>query len=643
MRWLLAALAWTGVAWATGFAAPPPPSTPVVAKLAPYTIAPDLANVANRDQLPTLTAEQRARLRAVGLVARPTVEEQPFYLYDHSKLLGLPQFVTSDSVLHTWLVTSGYLLRYIERERLAPAVSQLNARLLALCTDELRHDCTPELRRALTLTAAYCAVPLVLLDRRPRLLPELQPVVRAEVERVRAHALTAPGLFGRAVDYTRFDPPDRYAASPALARWFQALTWHAEVEFEPTTPAGLLPLVALLELRGADEGAATLWRRLTAASAFLGARRGTFDRDELSAALTAVAGRGPLSRWDTATLARLAATPAWQAAVPAGLLARRDLPETRWPAGGGLGLLASLGSARAVELLTRAGETAPTAGAWPAGYWQQSVPAAQLWATLPLLTPAPAGYPSCMRTDAWLDKSLVCALGAWTEARHARLPLGRRTGEGFATPRGEPRAGWVEPQPECYERLTWLLGALRGGLLDLQLIAPDDEIAAPLDNFAELLASLTTISRKELAGVPLSLGELETIRGYGTTLESLMLEAAALGADGRMDHWRTLPTRAERHQALVADLERRGDPLVQELLGPPTELWVVVPFKQRLVVCRGAGYSWYERVGPAAQRWTTASWLAALSATPPPALPNWTQSFLLGPGLSTPLGAGLAD
>ena len=93
---------------------------PVAAQVAPYTVKADLSNVANRKILPKLSPAQMSALVAHGFVARPSAEEQLFYIYENNAYKNIGSFVTTDSVLHTYHIFYDFTLRYLEQQHLFP-------------------------------------------------------------------------------------------------------------------------------------------------------------------------------------------------------------------------------------------------------------------------------------------------------------------------------------------------------------------------------------------------------------------------------------------------------------------------------------------------------------------------------------------
>jgi hypothetical protein len=313
----------------------------------------------------------------------------------------------------------------------------------------------------------------------------------------------------------------------------------------------------------------------------------------------------------------------------------------------GLDVCSLLGSPRAAELLEGAGETkyehyadqraklAAQLAAMTPSDWNQSLTLGWLYALQPLLQPAPDGWPAFMRNTAWQDKSLVAVLGSWTEMRHDTVLYGKQSVAEAGGPEPEPPAGYVEPQPVAYQRLAALINATRDGLLAQKLIEPDSDLAASLRRFGRLLARLATISAEEIENRPVSVKELDEIKWIGGTMEGFMLSAARLVPDGYVQNWSQIKNATDRRMALATDVHTSLDQVLQEAVGAPAELWVVAPFKERLVAFRGASFTHFEFIAPAAHRLTDEQWQGLVGTADQPSPAAWQRSYLLPPGTTT--------
>lgn len=679
-------------AFAQSFADLPFNPKPVEAKVPWYTVKPDLSNVANRKILPKLTAAQQKALTTNGFLALPTGDEQLFYIYENNTYKKIPTFVTTDSVMHTYHIVYDFTLRYLEKERLFPAVTEFSSRMLDANLKALKEDHTPRIEEALSRNVIMFAVPLRLQGKNPAIPASIMPRVEQELQRVKEHKLWTLDESGKPlfsfteaqVNYTQFIPRGHYTRSEAFKRYFLAMMWYGLVPMNlfpakgrPDTKCPVLQALIITEQLSGDENAQALWRQLYDPTVFYVGKADDLSSDQLQPLLRRIFGAGKLERFDDTTkIAQFreaiknelpAAGIRTYNAFEGGLqgpqfriMGQRCIPDSRilqeltWPRVGteenkryfplGLDVFAVLGSPRAAQLLDviyneprfahyleqRKKLQAEFAALTPEE-WRQNLYYGWMYCLLPMLKPTPAGYPAFMRNIAWQDKSLVTALGSWAELRHDTILYAKQSavaecGDGEEPP--PPLPGYVEPQVEVYERLSWLLKLNKAGLIRRKLCAPNDELAQSFDRFIELTDFLAKVSRKELLNVPLSRDELRALETYGGELEWLMLSMNNLvGPNYAMDWWE-IESKTDRSMAVVADVHTANDEALEEAVGNAAEIWVVVPFNGKLIATRGATFTYYEFTQPASNRLTDEAWQERLRQGKAPAMPYVTKSYL---------------
>ncbi len=129
--------------------------------------------------------------------------------------------------------------------------------------------------------------------------------------------------------------------------------------------------------------------------------------------------------------------------------------------------------------------------------WARSIYSGWLYALKALLEEPGEGYPTFMRTEAWLDKSLNTALASWAQLRHDTILYAKQPYAELSAVLTSSRAtGYVEPNPLLYSGLKNLVDATRTGLGRLGLL--DAKLNSSLATFSRLLEKLVDISVKEL-------------------------------------------------------------------------------------------------------------------------------------------------
>jgi Protein of unknown function (DUF3160) len=230
--------------------------------------------------------------------------------------------------------------------------------------------------------------------------------------------------------------------------------------------------------------------------------------------------------------------------------------------------------------------------------WTSNLYWSWLYALRGLTEPAPAGYPSFMRNAAWADKSLYTALGSWAELRHDTILYGKQSGaEQGDGSKPAPYKGYVEPNVIVWDRLLHLTQQSREGLTARGLLP--EELTDKFQQFEELLATLKGISEKGLRNEKLTEDEYETIRHIGGTLEYMTLSVMT----GNPGTWEMV-NETDKDMAVVADVHTGGDRVLEEGVGHANAILVIVPVEGKLVLTRGAVFSYYEFEQPAADRLT---------------------------------------
>jgi len=263
----------------------------------------------------------------------------------------------------------------------------------------------------------------------------------------------------------------------------------------------------------------------------------------------------------------------------------------------------------------------------PEERWWQNLYWGWLACLQPLLAEKGDGYPSFMRSSAWLDKELMTAQASWSQLRHDTIlygkPSGAEFGDGDETVKVQ---GYVEPYPEVFGRLAYLTHRSASGLKERSLL-PDD-MARAYEGLEEVLMFLKGCSEKELAGRALTEEEYERIQWFGGELERLQLKTVE-GAE-HFEYWGEITNEADRYMATIADIHTSFHQCLEVGVGLAHRIYVIVPHPSGgLQVAKGGVMSYYEFTWPVDDRLTDEKWIALLTSGKAPAMPDWTSSFIV--------------
>jgi hypothetical protein len=666
------------------------------------SIEPGLSNVRNSF---VLSPEQLERLEKNGFVVSPGSDKEFYTLYEGARYDNAPIFITSDSLLHVYHLLFDKVLRTAEVEYFIPLLRDLNQSMLAQTDAQYQQLKDTPWEDAARRTVAFIAIGSKLLNPSVEIPAYVSDLVEAELANISAASGILPsplfpGLeFGE--DYTQYIPRGHYTLSESLKNYFKSMMWYGRMTFRletldpeagrAETRSALLLVNALRQAQVNGKPALDAWLDLYNPTAFFVGRsddltalqyldvidavypkdatlQDLIDETKLDQFITAAKQLPPpkilglvIMDTDDETQATKGLRFMGQRFVPDAYIFRQLIyrnvgtRENRRGLPKGLDLFAVMGSERAYQILDQMGETKyenynaqlEKMRTWLSSLtvtdWTETLYNTWLYTFFPLINVPGEGYPTFMRSSAWLDKQLNTVLGSWTELKHDTILYAKQAyaelGGGPPPPPPVPPKGYVEPVPEFFARLNALTAMTRSGLEARGLLSDSD--ADSLSRLEDLSAALQTMAEKELRGEALTDEEYERIRYYGGELEHFTMAAADSPDTENPDAPKFMEE--EPQVALVADVatDPGGDgsnPLVlEEAVGRVNPIYVVVPIVEAdgstyLQVNKGGVFSQYEFSWPANDRLTDEKWRQMLEEGKTPPLADWMSSFLVEQG-----------
>ncbi len=233
--------------------------------------------------------------------------------------------------------------------------------------------------------------------------------------------------------------------------------------------------------------------------------------------------------------------------------------------------------------------------------WFGSMGSAWLYVLGSLTQAYGAGYPSYMRTVAFLDKQIQTFLGSYAALKHDTLLYAKQS---YAELGGGPGSdatppvvkGFVEPNLAFWNRFNELLDRTDATFAANGLFA-DGPVRGRMDEFKRDARFFADLAEKELRGAAISEEEYEKLR---TIRLSFMAEP--FDADQ--------PDEKSGRVALIADVHT--DALRQQILyeadGKPYLMLAIVGNEGSPRVVAGVAYSHFELTGPLGKRLTDEDW-----------------------------------
>ena len=655
-----------------------------------YHVASDLSNITNLEQFQTIhvpfkiepDSDIARKLVQNGFVVTDYAGSEFFEIYEKNRYLQIPNFVTVDSMMHTYHLYFSHLLKNIERDYLIEGLSDLSVQMLEsskLQYEQLRGS---EWESASLRNVAFFTIGAKLLDADAQVDDAVKTIVTAELDKInRADGMEMNEITGAFEDYTQYIPRGYYEGDEGLEAYFRAMMWYGRVHFaqnmEELDRSALLITLALAQ----DAEAAGLWEAIyTVTSFFAGASDdlivyeyapliqqiygSDIDVKELIGTQDAFAKfheetaklRAPQINTVSAALGDSNQLLGFRfmgqrftidATIMQNLIysrvaennngEKRMLPDV-------LDVPAALGSDAALRILEENGD-AQYKGFMEnmnklrnelnmenTSLWNASLYASWLYTLRPLLTEKGEGYPIFMQNEEWPKKNLECFAGSFTELKHDTILYSKQAIAemgGYNVEDADDR-GYVEPEPQVYERFVQLAEMTAEGLKKYDMLTEtDEENLARLAQMAELLR---IISNKELRDEILTDEEYDFIKGYGGNLEHFWYETI------RNDEDRKFVATKECPAAIVVDVAT--DPsgsVLEAATGNPSRIIVAIEVDGKIKLAQGSVYSFYQFVWPMNDRLTDSKWRVMMGfqsdenynyvTEKPIKQPEWTASY----------------
>lgn len=645
-----------------------------------YTINPDLSNISNLQQF-YLGEDAAQKLAQNGFVVLGRACNEFFELYEFNRYAQIPNFVTVDSLMHTYHLYFSYLLKNIERTYLKECTAQLSGHMLSDSMAQYDHLKGSQWESAAKRNVAFFAVGAKLLDENTEVPDYVEELVDCELENIaQAAGNVMSGLAENYEDYSQYIPRGYYEGDSGLEQYFKAMMWYGRIHFpqdkEDMNRSALLMTMALTE----DHAAYELWESIYAVTSFFAGASDDNGVCEYASVIRQAYGDGlsldtllddedAFSRFQDLT----ASLPAPQinsipiddgednvipgfrfmgqrftidGAIMQNLIyqsvgenssgQRRMLPDV-------LDVPAALGSDIALQILEDAG------AADYAGYsqnmdrlkqalsedhetlWSASLYAGWLNTLRPLLTAKGEGYPIFMQNEEWLKKDLECFAGSFTELKHDTILYSKQVlAEMGGGEEEQDDRGYVEPEPLVYARFASLADQTAQGLASYGMLTEDDK--ENLSRLSYIANQLLTISNKELTEELLTDEEYDFIRYYGGTIEHFWYET--IKNEGVSESIST----QEYPAGVVVDIATNPNGEVLEVATDnPSSIYVVVQVDGKLKIAKGTVYSFYQFPWPLSDRLTDAKWRQMMGMVPdetgyynfsfPLSKPDWTDSY----------------
>lgn len=619
---------------------------PYEANVMPYSINEDLSNIENIKMFKGFTPEQLKSLVDNGFVILPGNSINMYDTYVENTNLTIPNFITSDSVLHTYHQFYDNTLSFIEGEYLSDDLKQLSESMLTKSIKVNGLITDPSLIDLANKNTAFFLVAKMLMAGNSYVSANIDnqiiELAKKEYKLIQdASGYANSPLFGKGLDYSQFKVRGHYTKSEAYERFFKTMMWYGlsslpllvnegkGLHVENTQQVMLMTYTVFID--GDTDNTAKLWNDIYAPTTFFVGFSDDLTFFELQNILIKVLGENP-------DMNKLADKESYGAlfeeiiklrdpkinAKVEGINTSKDKPfrfmgqryvldsdilqqlvdPTSRQVPTGLDVMGVLGSSQAGKLIfvdlkpqttwpkyeTTYNEFKKKIGDYDNTIWQNNLYNGWLWVIKASINEfdTESKMPFFMTNEAWRNKSLNTALGSYTELKHDTVLYTEQAVALGGGPKQYADAHYVEPNVELYSKLLWLMQYSTTNLEARGLL--NEELLASSKEYIAMLQLLINCSIKELNNAPLSEKDIEQLLWYGGKLETIKNGFIA----GSVDREDVRPT--EKSAMLVSDVVNINEQNLSMATGYFDEIFVVVPIQDKLYLTRGSVYSFYEFV-----------------------------------------------
>lgn len=630
------------------------------AKVPAYTIKKDLSNIENINQFSGFTKEEINMLATNGFVVVPSLDTRTYFTYEENEYKGIPNFITSDSVLHLYHQFYNKSLMSMEGEYLYDDLALITEQMLdksILLLEELKEKDLIALQER---NVIYFMVARMLFIQSTDLTvaadQKLIDIAKQEYELCKAsEGYKLSPLIDKDLDYSQFKVRGHYTRSEELGKFFTTMMWFGTVPYALEDEEGNMIKEGILQSllltyttfsQSEKENDVKLWSDIyQPTSMYVGSSDDItiFDMNSLRLSVFGNVDDPSIFNDDTyIDKLRKAVEELPNPQISADFMSvstptgkqfrfmgqryildseilQKLIDSMKRPIPSSLDVMGVLGSSTAKDLLfnvykpqdnwteytKRFEKLENKVKAYDVDYWKNNLYTGWLWSIQEVLTEYDinSGMPFFMTTKAWRYKTLNTALGSYTELKHDTVLYGKQAAAEMGGPEEFAEQHYVEPNINLYYKLLYLTDFTLSILEEKGMI--NEAMSLGAKELKDLLQLLIDCSVKELNNEALSEDEKKQLLWCGGKMERIMNQFI-LGLTGDVSN-------VDITDMLVTDISSALGSYLSLGTGYFDHIYVVVPVEGKLYLTRGSVYSSYEFVS--GTRLTDEEWWALQGIT----------------------------
>jgi hypothetical protein len=246
----------------------------------PYSVAHDLSNVENSNRFEFSPAAQELLVKN-GFVVVPSWGEEFYMMYEPNRYDSIPNFITTDSMLHNYHLFFNNLLERVEREYMVPELQKLNTLMLNEAQQQYKSLQGGTWENAARRNLAFFTVGNLLMNQNIEIPAPVKKEVEQEMALIQKHQdmtvspimnigqTDANVMEALKEDYTQYIPRGHYTRSESLQNYFKTMMWYGRLTFrlknDDETRSAMLITLAL----GNNDKSLQSWQGIYEPTCFL--------------------------------------------------------------------------------------------------------------------------------------------------------------------------------------------------------------------------------------------------------------------------------------------------------------------------------------------------------------------------------------
>ncbi|MDP3970859.1 MAG: DUF3160 domain-containing protein [bacterium] len=233
-----------------------------------YDVKSDLSNVQQTEIMSFYSDATKQQLSENYFFITPSYNKEFFTIYEQNRYSFTPNFVTVDSVLHTYHLYFNYLLESVENEYLIDELTSLSRNMFDNSVEQYIFLEGTEWEIAALRNVGFFNVALKILDPESEVYPAVETVVAEELALMDEHADIVESPLWKSMgsdmkeDYSQYVPRGHYSKSDELKKYFKAMMWYGRLSFRVKSEDETRSALLITNMMNLDSLSNESWKKI---------------------------------------------------------------------------------------------------------------------------------------------------------------------------------------------------------------------------------------------------------------------------------------------------------------------------------------------------------------------------------------------